>query len=137
MHFKACLVAHRRHRGLINTIMHEKSVNTLEYSKILAKVAREAAFSASKELVMELAPTPHIDEARRRLAFTTEAYRLLDLHADASVRGAHDIRPQLARAAREGVLVPGDLLQVLVELGVLLRGEEVIGVLDGGQAGHL
>ncbi len=93
--------------------MHEKSIITLEYPKILAKVAREAAFSASKELVMELVPTPDIDEARRRLAYTTEAYRLLDLHADASVRGAHDIRPLLARAAREGVLLPGDLLQVL------------------------
>src|SRR6266480_1899018 len=93
--------------------MHEKSIITLEYPKILAKVAKEAAFSASKELVMELVPTPDLDEARRRLAYTTEAYRLLDLHADASVRGAHDIRPLLARAAREGVLLPGDLLQVL------------------------
>src|SRR5207248_11637744 len=93
--------------------MHEKSINTLEYPKILARVAREAAFSASKELVMELVPTPDIDEARHRLAYTTEAYRLLDLHADASVRGAHDIRPLLARAAREGVLLPADLLQVL------------------------
>src|SRR5947199_7458122 len=93
--------------------MHEKSINTLEYPKILARVAKEAAFSASKELVMELVPTPDIDEARRRLAYTTEAYRLLDQHDVASVRGAHDIRPLLARAAREGVLLPGDLLQVL------------------------
>src|SRR5437870_4263942 len=93
--------------------MHEKSILTLEYPKILAKVAKEAAFSASKELVMELQPTPDLDEARRRLAYTTEAYRLLDLNADASVRGAHDIRSLLARAAREGVLLPGDLLEVL------------------------
>ena len=93
--------------------MHEKSILTLEYPKILAKVAKEAAFSASKELVMELMPSPDIDEARRRLAYTTEAYHLLDLQADASVRGAHDIRVQLARAAREGVLTPADLLEVL------------------------
>src|SRR5713226_8608472 len=93
--------------------MHEKSIITLEYPKILARVAREAAFSASKELVMELEPTPDLDEARRRLAYTTEAYRLLDVHADASVRGAHDIRALLARAAREGVLLPADLLKVL------------------------
>lgn len=93
--------------------MHEKSILTLEYPKILAKVAHEAAFSASKELVMELMPSPNIDEARRRLAYTTEAYHLLDLQADASVRGAHDIRAHLVRAAREGVLIPADLLQVL------------------------
>jgi len=93
--------------------MHEKSIQTLEYPKILAKVAREAAFSASKELVMALEPTPNLEEARQRLAYTSEAARLLDLRADAGVRSAHDIRPLLLRAAREGVLSPSDLLQAL------------------------
>ena len=96
--------------------MHEKSILTLEYPKILEKVAREAAFSASKELVRELQPTPDIDEARRRLAHTTEAYRLIELRADAGVQGARDIRPHLERAAREGVLSPGDLLEVLATI---------------------
>ncbi len=93
--------------------MHEKSLTTLEYPKILAKVASEAAFSASKELVLALEPSPAIDEVRRRLAYTTEASRLIDLHADVGVRGAHDIRPLLARAARDGVLAPSDLLEIL------------------------
>jgi DNA mismatch repair protein MutS2 len=93
--------------------MHEKSLLTLEYPKILAKVAREAAFSASKELVMALEPTPNIEEAQRRLAYTTEAAHLIDLHPDAGVESAHDIRPVLARAARDGVLSPSDLLEVL------------------------
>jgi DNA mismatch repair protein MutS2 len=97
----------------MNSIMHEKSIQTLEYPKILEKVAREAAFSASKELVMALEPTPDLDEARHRLAYTSEASRLIDLHADAGVRGARDIRAHLVRAAREGVLTPDDLLQVL------------------------
>src|SRR5713226_2871343 len=93
--------------------MHEKSILTLEYPKIMAKVAKEAAFSASKELVMELQPTPNLEEARRRLAYTTEASRLIDLHADAGVGSTHDIRAILARAAREGVLSAGDLVEVL------------------------
>jgi DNA mismatch repair protein MutS2 len=93
--------------------MHEKSLQTLEYPKILAKVAKEAAFSASKELVMALEPTPNLEAAQRRLAHTTEASRLIDLHSDAGVRGAHDVRPLLARAARDGVLVPSDLVEVL------------------------
>src|SRR6266699_4566944 len=110
--------------------MHEKSIITLEYPKILARVAKEAAFSASKELVMELVPTPDIDEARRRLAYTTEAYRLLDLNADTSVRGAHDIRPLLARAAREGVLLPADLLQVLETTQSAIHVARVLEKLD-------
>ena len=93
--------------------MHEKSLLTLEYPKILAKVAREAAFSASKELVAALEPTPDLDEAQRRLAYTTEASRLIDLSADAGVGAAHDIRPLLVRAARDGVLGPSDLVEIM------------------------
>ncbi|MGI9060314.1 MAG: endonuclease MutS2 [Ktedonobacteraceae bacterium] len=110
--------------------MHEKSILTLEYPKILAKVAKEAAFSASKELVLELMPSPDIDEARRRLAYTTEAYHLLDLQADASVRGAHDIRAQLARAAREGVLTPADLMEVLTTTQSALHVARLLAKLD-------
>src|SRR5438067_5989139 len=93
--------------------MHEKSILTLEYPKIMAKVAKEAAFSASKELVLELQPTPDLQEARRRLAYTTEASQLIDQFPDAGVGSAHDIRALLVRAAREGVLSPRDLLEVL------------------------
>jgi DNA mismatch repair protein MutS2 len=96
--------------------MHEKSILTLEYPKIMEKVAREAAFSASKELVMALQPTPNLDEARHRLAYTTEAYRLIELRTDAGIQGARDIRQHLERAAREGILIPSDLLAVLATI---------------------
>ena len=59
---------------------------------------------------------PNLEEAQRRLAFTTEAYRLIELRADAGVQGAHDIRQHIARAALEGVLSPGDLLEVLATI---------------------
>lgn len=93
--------------------MHEKSLSTLEYAKILEKVAREAAFSASKELVLDLTPASTIDEVRKRLAYTTEASLLIDQYTDVGVRGARDIRALLARAARDGVLSPSDLVEVL------------------------
>ncbi|WP_172632285.1 endonuclease MutS2 [Dictyobacter arantiisoli] len=93
--------------------MHEKSIQTLEYPKILEKVAREASFSVSKDLVLALKPTSDIDEARKRLAYTSEASALIDLNSDISVQGAHEIRPLLTRAARDGVLIPTDLVQVL------------------------
>lgn len=92
--------------------MHQKSILTLEYPKILERVAREAAFSASKALVLELQPVGDVAEARRRLAYTTEASQLLELHSNASVQGARDVRGILVRAAREGVLLPSELLEV-------------------------
>ncbi|HVB25923.1 MAG TPA: endonuclease MutS2 [Ktedonobacteraceae bacterium] len=110
--------------------MHEKSILTLEYPKIQEKVAREASFSASKELVMALQPTPDLDEARRRLAYTTEASRLLDLQADASVRGAHDIRVSLVRAAREGVLMPSEMLEILTTIQSTLYVARMLEKLD-------
>ncbi len=110
--------------------MHEKSVLTLEYPKIMEKVAREAAFSASKELVMNLQPTPNLEEARHRLAFTTEAYRLIEQRADAGVQGARDIRQHVTRAAREGVLNPGDLLEVLATIQSAIYVARLIEKLD-------
>nr|BBH92806.1 endonuclease MutS2 [Thermogemmatispora argillosa] len=96
--------------------MHEKSIQTLEYPKILERVAREASFSASKELVLALQPATSLDEVRERQAYTSEAARLLDLQANAGVGPARDIRPLLARAAREGVLTPSELVEVLSTL---------------------
>ncbi len=110
--------------------MHEKSIQTLEYPKILAKVAREAAFSASKDLVLALQPSPDLTEVRRRLAYTSEASRLLDLNADAGVRGAHDIRPLLTRAARDGVLLSTDLVEVLTTLRSAAYVSRVLAKLD-------
>ncbi len=110
--------------------MHHKSILTLEYPKILEKVAKEAAFSASKELVMALQPTPDLEEAQQRLAYTTEAYQLLELHNNASIQGARDIRPLLSRAAREGMLFPSDLLEVLATIRSAMHVARLLEKLD-------
>src|SRR5260370_16253938 len=76
-------------KNLLRTIMHHKSILTLEYPKILERVAKEAAFSASKELVMELEPTPDITAARRRLAYTTASPQLPELSTNPTLQSAH------------------------------------------------
>ncbi len=93
--------------------MHEKSVTTLEYPKILERLAQEAAFSASKELALALQPSTDLREVERRQAYTTEARRLLDVRPEAGVRGARDIRPLVKRAARGAMLAPAELLEVM------------------------
>ncbi|HEY4382894.1 MAG TPA: hypothetical protein VGN34_00250, partial [Ktedonobacteraceae bacterium] len=102
----------------------------MEFPKILAKVAREAAFSASKELVMALEPTPNLEVAQHRLAYTSEASRLIDLNADIGVRGAHDVRQLLVRAARDGVLAPADLVELLATVQSSLYVARVLDRLD-------
>jgi DNA mismatch repair protein MutS2 len=96
--------------------MHEKSLQTLEFPKVLARVAGEAGFSVGRERVLALEPTTDLDEARRRLAFTSEAVRLVDTQPRAGLAGAQDVRTQLLRASRGGDLSAADLVLVLATL---------------------
>ncbi|HZC08037.1 MAG TPA: hypothetical protein VE338_20540, partial [Ktedonobacterales bacterium] len=98
------------------TKMHTKSLNTLEYPKIIARLAQETAFSASRELALALQPTNDFGDAQRRQAFTAEARRLLDLRPDAGIRGARDVRPQVKAAERGKTLSPAELLDVLATI---------------------
>ncbi len=110
--------------------MHQKSLATLEYPKILERLAREAAFSASKTLALELLPSADAAEVRRRLALTTEARRLMDLRPDVGVRGARDVRQHVGAAERGAMLTPGELNEVLVTLRASSFVAKIVGKLD-------
>lgn len=110
--------------------MHTKSLNTLEYPKIIERVAREAAFSASKALALALEPSDDADEVRRRLALTTEARRLMELRPDVGVRGARDVRPHVAAAERGAALSPIELIDVLVTMRAGAFVAKIINRLD-------
>ena len=92
--------------------MNEKALTTLEYHKIITRLADYADFSASAELAHRLRPTPDLAEARQRQKATAEARYILSLDADVSLAQAQDIRPQVGLARRDGVLEPGDLLAI-------------------------
>lgn len=92
--------------------MDEKTLVTLEFPKVLERLASYADFSASADLARALRPVSDFDEVMRRQARTAEARRLLDTNADVSIGGAHDVRPLADRAARHGVLDPPDLLAI-------------------------
>ncbi len=89
-----------------------KQLNTLEFPKILNRLAQYAMFSASKELALALRPTPYWTEARDRQAETTEAFRLLSAKGNLSIGGARDVRPLVARAQRGAVLVALEMLEI-------------------------
>ncbi|NJN79984.1 MAG: hypothetical protein HC797_05675 [Anaerolineales bacterium] len=91
--------------------MDSKTLNVLEYPKILERLAGFCDFSASMELARSLEPTDSYELAISRLAETTEARKILSLQG-IGVGAAHDIRPQADLAARGGVLDPHALLDV-------------------------
>lgn len=92
--------------------MDSKDLEALELPKVLDALAARAAFSASRELALDLRPARHLAEAERRQAETGEARRLLATRPELSVGGARDVRPRVGAAARGGVLEPADLLEI-------------------------
>lgn len=92
--------------------MDEKTLKTLEFPKVIDRLAGYAAFSASADLARALVPAASLEEARERQLRTSEARKLLSMKADVGVGGAHDIRKLAGMAAKGGVLTESDLLSV-------------------------
>ena len=92
--------------------MDEKTLNLLEFPKILERLAGHCAFEASAELARALRPTADLFEARRRQSETAEAVRLLVTRGDIDIGGARDVRAPVDLARHGGVLAPNELLDI-------------------------
>jgi DNA mismatch repair protein MutS2 len=92
--------------------MDKKHLKTLEFPKILARLARHTTFSASHDLALALEPSPVFAEVQHRLQETREARYLLDSVGDIQIGGVHDIRPLARHAQRGAILPPTDLLNI-------------------------
>jgi DNA mismatch repair protein MutS2 len=92
--------------------MDEKTLQTLEYPKILERLAGYCAFNASAEKARALRPTTDLHKARRRQAVTAEAFKLLSMRPDTTIGGARDVREYAQAAARFVVLEPNQLLDI-------------------------
>jgi DNA mismatch repair protein MutS2 len=92
--------------------MDEKTLNMLEFPRVIEKLAGYASFSASAELARALKPAKSLEEAEVRLKRTSESCHLLSVNADISVGGVTDIRRLAETAWRGGVLTETELLDV-------------------------
>jgi len=104
--------------------VHAKHLSTLEFPKVLARLATYASFSAGEEKAHALTPATRLQEIRWRLEETSEARALLDAKPDTTLGGAHDVRPLAKTTQRGAVLPPPELLDVrdpLVTAGNLHR----------------
>jgi DNA mismatch repair protein MutS2 len=92
--------------------VNEKHLNTLELPKILERLAGYCSFDASANLARHLTPSTDAIEVQRRLAETTQARAALNANDGLTIGGAHDVREQVARASRGGMLEPQELLDI-------------------------
>jgi len=95
--------------------MDPKTLHVLEYPKVLERLAAQCGFSASKELALGLQPSTSLLEIRQRQQEVSEARTLL-VTSDATIGGAHDIRPKVQLALCGGVLEPIDILDIKTTL---------------------
>jgi DNA mismatch repair protein MutS2 len=92
--------------------MDKKSQHTLEFDKVLNRLAQFTSFSAGESLARQLTPTADLEEARRWQAETSEARILHDSRSDLTLGGARDVRRVADNAMRGFILQPDALLEV-------------------------
>jgi len=111
--------------------MNQKTLQTLEFPKILEQLAGYTAFAASHELARALHPTTDLAEAQRRQRATSEARRLMDLKPNISIGGARDVRDLVRRANIGAALEPPEFLDILATLQSARTLRQVIVKLGG------
>jgi DNA mismatch repair protein MutS2 len=96
--------------------MDAHALRTLEFDKIVARLARHTSCSAGRELALALAPSAGHATVLRLQRETAEARKLIAMRPRTAVAGAHDVRARAEKAARGGLLEPQDLLEVVSTL---------------------
>ena len=112
-----------------------KTLATLEFDKILARLAGLCQTTAGRELALALRPSSDYAEVVRRQRLTAEARRLLELKPNLSLGSARDVRRHIQKAALAGILEPAELLDVHATLSLAssLRNTVVrLGIPAGG-----
>ncbi|GIW06148.1 MAG: endonuclease MutS2 [Dehalococcoidia bacterium] len=96
--------------------MNDRVIRLLEFDKIRERLARFAAFSASRELALALQPEPTLPAAERAQQAAEDARTLLRLKPTFSIGGARDVRAPARQAALGGLVEPLALLDIAATL---------------------
>ena len=98
--------------------MNKKTLNVLEYQKIIEKLIQEAGSEMAKTAISGLRPHTEVHWIREALEETSEAVSAI-LHKGAAPLGQiYDIEPGLHLARKGGTLTMRQLLQVLYNIRV-------------------
>lgn len=93
-------------------LLNEKMIKTLEFYKISEMLAAKAETTLGKGLVEQLAPSTELEEVKRRLRHTDEAYVTIRLKGSAPFGGIRDVRSSLQRARIASMLAADELLDI-------------------------
>ena len=93
--------------------MNQKVLKTLEFDKIIHRLAEHAASEGARELCRRLQPSSSIQEIEALQTQTEDALRRIYRKGSVSFGGIRDIRGSVKRLEVGGVLGMGELLQIM------------------------
>ena len=105
--------------------LRRRTLELLEFPRLLQAVAFHAHLPISRELALSLAPAYDPETVRRRQQETAEARLLLDEAGDVDLSTERDVRPLLQRAALNGTLTGDELLAIADALELVRRAKAV------------
>jgi DNA mismatch repair protein MutS2 len=103
-------------------MINEKVLDTLEYHKVMEKVADLCSFSAGANLAREHMPSVDLEEARTWQRETAEVVAMLREEIPYNLRGARDVR-EVSLNAQRGVIIEASVLLDIKQ--TLKRGQLV------------
>ena len=93
-------------------MLDERTVDALEFPKIVERLSRLCHTPQGRALVGEIAPSDELEEIRRRHTHTSEALRLQRLKPNFGIGHLPTIDAQLLAASRRAALPAGEILEV-------------------------
>ena len=104
--------------------MNEKALKTLEFDKIIEKVASFASSSVGKDMVRTLKPSNNIEEIKIWQKETSQAVSMILKKGSLKIGGLRDISPFLQRTVIGGTLNFEELLNIADFLSACKRAKD-------------
>lgn len=92
--------------------MQERTLEVLEYEKILEKVAGQARSSVIKNKILNLAPMTNADDIKEELENTAQMVGVISRFGNIDLFGLYDFTAMIGYVRKRGILEPYELLQV-------------------------
>ena len=111
--------------------MKQKTLNVLEYSRIIEMLKAKAGSEMTAKVISELQPIYDVREIRKKQEETTEAVKLITAKGPLPVGGFYDIKGSVSFACKGGVLTMPQLLHVMHNMKItervvkFLKGDDV------------
>lgn len=98
--------------------MQAKSLEVLEYDKILEKLSKMARSGLVKKQILELKPSSDIEFLEDELEKTGAIAKVISRNGNIDIFGLYDFTSMVGYIRRNGILEPADLLKILSLLRV-------------------